>query len=232
MLVVLQTMLTGRYDTTACDTSLLIVDEAHHISAAAFSQVMFGLASPYVLGLTATPERRDGLGYVLNMFVGPPSYALARPLVVQVAVAMHTYVSTKEITLPTNRRGDLDYTSLVSMLVDDAERTAFIAGLVVNLAHQGRQILVLSHRREHCKTLAAMLVRDGVDAAAYLGGASISEPPSTQVIVATYSLASEGMDIPRLNALVLATPASDVVQACGRVLPDRLLTPCCIQVLI
>ena len=81
---------------------------------------------------------------------------------------------------------------------------------------QDRHVLVLSHRREHCKAIAAELVSRGVDAQTYLGG----DPavPDSKVIVATFALTSEGFDCPRLSALVMATPASDVEQACGRVM--------------
>jgi superfamily II DNA or RNA helicase len=118
---------------------------------------------------------------------------------------------------PVNRRGDVCFTSIVTLLANDDARTRLVAGHAARLATQHRDVLVLSHRREHCKALAEAIFELGIPSVAtYLGGDK--SVPETQVIVATYSLTSEGFDLPRLNALVLATPASDVEQSCGRVM--------------
>jgi superfamily II DNA or RNA helicase len=77
-------------------------------------------------------------------------------------------------------------------------------------------VLVLSHRRQHATDICSELKSLGVDAATYLGGDK--EEPECRILCATYALASEGYDNPRLSALVLATPSSDVVQAVGRIL--------------
>ena len=76
--------------------------------------------------------------------------------------------------------------------------------------------MVLSHRRNHAVEIKDILVSLGVDAATYLGGDKVE--PDAQIICATYHLASEGYDNPRLSGLVLSTPSSDVIQACGRIL--------------
>jgi superfamily II DNA or RNA helicase len=84
------------------------------------------------------------------------------------------------------------------------------------LADAGRHVLVLSHRRGHSMEICKMLQSNGIDAKTYLGGDK--NAPDALVICATFSLASEGYDNPKLSALVLATPSSDVIQACGRIL--------------
>jgi hypothetical protein len=85
------------------------------------------------------------------------------------------------------------------------------------LAREGRHVLVLTHRRRHTVELAEAVRAAGVSSCGtYVGGDK--QAPDTRVIVATYALTSEGFDVPRLNALVLATPASDVEQSCGRVM--------------
>jgi superfamily II DNA or RNA helicase len=91
-----------------------------------------------------------------------------------------------------------------------------IAEEAKNLADTGRYVLVLSHRRGHATQICQQLNSIGVQAATYLGGDKTE--PDARVICATYALASEGYDNPRLSGLVLATPSSDVVQACGRIL--------------
>lgn len=194
---------------------LMIMDECHHIAAEVFSRAMFGLCMPKTLGLSATPTRKDGLTRVLHWFLGPMAFEIKRTGQddVTVVVARFDCPRFKEAP-PMNKRGDICHTSVITELTKIAERTDRIVELVQKYAH--RDVLVLSHRRDHCKAIVDALVSRGIDSGVYLGGDKA--PPATKVIVATYALTSEGFDCPRLNTLVLATPASDVNQSCGRVL--------------
>lgn len=199
------------------DVGLLVVDECQHIGAEKLTMGLVGLAAPYVLGLSATPTRKDGLTRVIHWYVGPTAFAVDRKDQGQVTVRVEKFDHPRfREPPPMNRRGDVCYASLVSVLVGIPERTALIADHAESLSRKGRRVLVLSHRRGHAKDIAAELVRRGVDAATYLGGDKIA--PDAMVTCATFALVSEGYDDARLSALVLATPASDVIQACGRVM--------------
>ena len=194
-----------------------VVHNCHHVGAQVLTQALFGLAFPRVLGLSATPTRKDRLTDVMHWFLGPTAFSQTRENQGTTSVVTVKYSSPRYATPPpVNCRGDVDYTGIVSLLVDDDARTRVIAHQVASLARAGRDVLVLSHRREHCKAVCARVTEEGVDAMTYLGGDKVV--PSSRVIVATFSLAAEGFDCPRLSALVLATPASDVEQACGRVM--------------
>ena len=212
----IQTLIVRKYtdfDAVGC----LIVDEAHHIAAESFSQAMFGISFKYVIGLSATPTRKDGLTRVLHWFLGPTAFEVRRTQQknVLVKIVPFTHAEYKKPP-PVNKRGDICYTSLMSKICDIRDRTIFIAEETKKIAETGRYVLVLSHRRNHAIEIKDILVSLGVDAATYLGGDKIE--PDAQVICATYHLASEGYDNPRLSGLVLSTPSSDVVQACGRIL--------------
>lgn len=212
----IQTLLVRKYtdfDAIGC----LIVDEAHHIAAESFSQAMFGISFKYVIGLSATPVRRDGLTRVLHWFMGTTAFEVRRTLQknVIVKVVPFTHAEYKKPP-PVNKRGDICYTSLITKICEIRDRTLFIAEETKKIADTGRYVLVLSHRRNHATEIKDILVSLGVDAATYLGGDKTE--PDAQVICATYHLASEGYDNPRLSGLVLSTPSSDVVQACGRIL--------------
>lgn len=219
VIVMIQTLVTRRYDASAFEPfGMLIVDECHHVPAESFSRALLGgLAFPRVLGLSATPTRKDGLGRVMHWFLGPMAFSHVRTgqrdVTVEIARFEHPSFADPP---PLNRRGDVDYAGLVTRLVDLRERTAFVAERAGRLARGGRRVLVLSHRRGHARAIADVLKAEGVDAATYLGGDKT--PPECAVTCATFALASEGYDDPRLNALVLATPSSDVDQACGRVM--------------
>lgn len=223
VVVMIQTLVSRGYDLSAAGIGLLIVDEVHHIAAEAFSKTMFLTAGiPRRLGLSATPTRKDGLTRVIHWFFGPTAFAVERTRAGNVRVLFERYDCDEyRLPPPVNRRGDVCYATLMSRLVRDAARTAVVAARAAALAAAGRQVLVLSHRREHCRDLAAAVNNVGATAGAptaatYLGGDAAC--PDTRVVCATYALASEGFDCPRLDALVLATPASDVNQSCGRIL--------------
>jgi superfamily II DNA or RNA helicase len=212
----IQTLLVRKYndfDGIGC----IIIDESHHIAAESFSQAMFGISFKYVVGLSATPTRKDGLTRVLHWFMGTTAYEVRRTQQKNVLVKIVPFTHSEyKKPPPVNKRGDICYTSLITKICDIRDRTVFIAEETKKIAETGRYVLVLSHRRQHAIEIKDNLVSLGIDAATYLGGDKVE--PDAQVICATYHLASEGYDNPRLSGLVLSTPSSDVVQACGRIL--------------
>jgi hypothetical protein len=212
----IQTLLARKYDNFD-GIGCLIVDESHHIAAESFSQTMFGISFKYVIGLSATPVRRDGLTRVLHWFMGTTAFEVRRTLQKNVMVKIIPFTHEEyRKPPPVNKRGDICYTSLITKICDIRDRTMFIAEETKKIAETGRHVLVLSHRRNHATEIKDILVSLGMSAATYLGGDKVE--PDAQVICATYHLASEGYDNPRLSGLVLSTPSSDVVQACGRIL--------------
>jgi superfamily II DNA or RNA helicase len=113
--------------------------------------------------------------------------------------------------------------SFITALTEDAERNRLVVSTIRKYHQTGRKILVLSDRRFHCDYMLAQCRNSGIDAGLYLGGMSSTDldaSASKSVILATYALATEGLDIPTLDTLVLATPKSDVVQATGRILRE------------
>ena len=194
-----------------------VVHNCHHIAAESFSQTMFGISFKYVIGLSATPTRRDGLTRLLHWFMGTTAFEVRRTLQknVLVKIVPFTHAEYKKPP-PVNKRGDICYTSLITKICEIRDRSLFVAEETKKIADTGRYVLVLSHRRNHAIEIKDILVSLGMSAATYLGGDKVE--PDAQIICATYHLASEGYDNPRLSGLVLSTPSSDVVQACGRIL--------------
>jgi superfamily II DNA or RNA helicase len=113
---------------------------------------------------------------------------------------------------------------IITKIVNIPERNDFILESVKKLYTQERNIMILSERREHCFRLKEMITTQIGDVVGlYMGGmkqSDLDESEKKQIIIATYSLAHEGLDIPKLDSLILATPKSDVVQACGRILRE------------
>ena len=112
---------------------------------------------------------------------------------------------------------------MINQLCELQHRTDVIIEELLSLYKQGRQTIILSDRREHCKQLVNMLSKRHIDAALMIGGVSrddMEKGMKKRVIVATFSLAHEGLDIPTLDSLILATPKSNITQAVGRILRE------------
>lgn len=219
VLLSIQTLMSRKYPPSTFENiGFLIVDECHHIVSSVFSTVIFGgLSTRYTLGLSATISRKDGLGHVIPWFLGPVAYTRSHTDRRDVTVRIVNFKDPSYTEPPKlNRRGDICYASLISQIVDVPARNGVLVDEITRLVDVGRRVLVLSHRRGHADILAKTARAKGIDAATYLGGDK--EAPEALVTCATYALASEGYDDPRLTALVLATPSSDVTQACGRVM--------------
>lgn len=217
VIAMVQTLISRKYPpSTFSSFALLIFDEAHHVAAKVFCQSLFSINPRYTLGLTATPTRKDGLQRLIHHFLGPLSYSKSLQVQQNVTVKVIKYTCDAYAQQPPiNVRGDVDYARLLSNIATNVQRTHRIADLIQTELF-GKDVLVLSHRRAHCDALVKALVARGIDAALYVGG--VKDIPSARVIVSSYSYVSEGFDEPRLEALVLATPASDVAQTVGRIL--------------
>jgi len=195
---------------------MLIVDEAHHIAAQAFSQAMFLMAPRYTLGLTATPERKDGLTRLLYWFMGPEFFRLARTQQTQVTAHRVPFTCKEFLEAPpVTRFGKMDFSGVVTKLSQIPERNKLLKEIV--LKSPGQHILLLTDRREH----AFWLKENLPNSALYIGGLdqkALDEAAKARIVIGTFSLAQEGLDIPTLDTVFLATPHSDVKQAIGRIL--------------
>lgn len=197
---------------------LVIVDEAHHVGAPAFSQAMFTMCPKYTLGLTATPDRKDGLTRILYWFLGNCFYAAHRQTSKNVHVKRISFIHPEFLKPPpVSRLGKVCLATMVNILVELPERNEILLDIIREAATH-HQVLILSDRRSHCEWLVREL---GTAAGLYMGGMKqehLDESAKKRIVVGTFSLAHEGLDISTLSAIVLATPHSDVRQAVGRIL--------------
>jgi len=199
----------------------VVLDEAHHLGARYFSQLFFRLPCRHVLGLTATPDRKDGCTQILHLFMGPFSFVLKTRSQDGVVVLRRPWPADARAGETTR----LETVRLKTRLVRDARRNAFLAAACREAADAGRCVLCLSERLEHLRELRRLFeAQAGAPACAfYVGGkAAAAERAAAEatarVVFGSFAMASEGLDIPRLDTLVLASPAGDVAQAVGRVL--------------
>lgn len=204
----------GTFDTIGC----LIVDEAHHICARAFSQFLFKLCPRHTYGLSATPDRKDGLTRLLYWFLGPQFYAIERTS--NDAKVVNINYNGPFCEVLTTRFGKLNLSGMITDLTLIPERNNAIFDLLKSI-DPCRHVLVLTDRREH----ARYMCHQTPDSALYIGGELCENPESKRFLFATYALAQEGLDIPILDTVVLATPKSDIKQAVGRILRGGSTNP-------
>lgn len=198
---------------------MVIVDEAHHVGAPAFSQAMFTMCPKYTLGLTATPDRKDGLTRVLYWFLGACFFELHREASKNVRV-FRTPFTCREYSQPppVSRIGKVCLASMVNLLVEIPERNELILDILKDVS-VNHHTLLLTDRRSHCEWLLANIGSER--AGLYMGGmkqVDLDLSAKKRIVIGTFSLAHEGLDIATLSAIVLATPHSDVRQAVGRIL--------------
>jgi len=222
VIAMIQTMCMREFDKKAFDSiGLLVVDEAHHIGAPAFSQFMFKICPKFTLGLTATPERKDGLTRLLYWFLGPEFFKVERVNQGTTKVKTLNYMDEafKEAP-PVTRFGQLNMAGMINIVTELEGRNNLIVETAEDALLAKRRVLILSDRREHCFYLQNRL---GSKAKLYIGGMKekdLEESAKSPIVVATFQLAHEGLDIPALDTVILATPKSDIKQSIGRIMRE------------
>ncbi len=212
---------------------LVVVDEVHHSSARVFSQALQKITAKYMLGLTATLDRKDGLRKVFEWYLGEPVVIARREkdaatMVRVIKIDAESAARTspwygKEISV--NRgAARLNMAAMINVLCACKERNdAIVEALLSELrATPGRKVLVLSDRRKHLETLLAMLHERAptLTMGYYVGGMrqeDLDASTKCDIMLATNMMAAEGMDVPALNTLVIASPISSIEQQVGRI---------------
>ena len=205
---------------------LVIVDECHHIASEAFSQAVPKLTSKYMLGLSATPERKDKLMYVINWFLGPLLYQsnVADKIDEKVNVEVYEFDGDEaHNAIIYNNAGVMFSSLMVNKVVENMERNRMLISILVDVMDVDRQILVLSDRVEHTKTLFEMLPPELKEQAGILARGmkpNVRDEfcKSKKILLSTYQLVKEGFDVASLNTLLMATPRPDINQIVGRIL--------------
>ena len=222
VIAMLQSLSTKEYNYEVFEKiGTLFVDEAHHICARVFSQALFKLCPRHCYGLSATPDRKDGLTKVLHWFLGPTFFSVQRENQKQVEVFIVDYTCKQfNDPPPCNKLGKVSLVTMITDLVENPDRNSMIERLLKRLLKTSRKVLVLSDRREHCKLLQKKF--EDVSGL-YMGGMkehALAESSTKKIIFGTFSQAHEGLDIPTLDTVILTTPKSDIQQSIGRVMRE------------
>jgi superfamily II DNA or RNA helicase len=208
------------------DFGFTIFDECHHLGAAHFSRALLKVQTKYMLGLSATPTRDDGLTKVFEWFLGKPVYwEKTREPDPQVVVRLEQFSTDNPDynQVPTDYKGEPVLARLLTKIVECPERNAHIAKLIREIAEEPqRRILVLSERIGHLEAIETLLKSSGLTMSYYVGGMKEEEREAgarmSRVLLASYAMASEAMNIKHLNCVIMASPRKKVEQSTGRIL--------------
>lgn len=219
---------------------VIIVDECHRVSQSAstvsrYQKVLNNLAARHKYGLTATPDRSDGLIKATFALIGKvmyevPDEAVADKVMRVTVRPVETQTEISESCL--NVDGTINYTQLIEHLTTNAARSRLIASCIHD--EKGHSCLILSDRIAQLEDIQDMLPEEMRAESALITGKMTSKSGKAlreqsmqkmrtgdlKYLFATYSLAKEGLDIPRLDRLFLASPvkfSSVVIQSIGRI---------------
>jgi superfamily II DNA or RNA helicase len=211
------------------DIGLTIVDECHCICSRTFSEVFFMIQTPYRIGLSATPKRKDGFDKVIEYHLGPIIVEV-NGTIIQPEILTYDVPEVDEIEVKFNKFGKVNMPKLITDLAGSDKRNAFITGIIMNLVKEDRKILVFSDRVYQCERLNEFFLENAkkMDISktsdTFIGKKKkpeLDEALKKDVIFATYGICKEGFDCPELDTLVFGTPKSDVIQAVGRILRQK-----------
>ena len=226
-------------------------DEVHHLSAEVFVRALQRIVVRYTLGLSATMQRKDGLSKVFKMFLGEVLHKDKRTNEHAVLVrACHFRTSDAEFNeVRYDWRGNPMYSTMISKLCSFLPRADYVLELVRSefarhaaglppYDYDGAppmQMMVIAHNKSLLVYLyKALTERHGLSSVGYyVGGMKENDLKTSEekrIILATYAMASEGLDIKTLTTLLMATPKTDVTQSVGRILRIKGHQPVVIDV--
>ena len=236
----LQSIAKDKYDSDIfMDFGLVIFDEAHHAPSEYFSKALPIINCNLSLGLSATPKRADKMEKVLYWYLGDVAYTAPPNKNDNVIVRAYNYdvkdKTYKEARLPFN--GEVNRPKTLNRIVAIEKRNKFIVDILEEIMLEpDRKVLILSDRIEHLDILKKLIDALGdYSCDFYIGGMTqkkLDIASNAMIILGTYGMASEGLDIPTLNTLIMATPRREVEQSIGRIIrkTDHTVQPLIIDI--
>ena len=220
---------------------LTIIDEVHRIGSEEFSKTLLKTLTPYMLGISATVERKDRLTKILYMFIGEKIYSVDR--------SDDDPVNIRSIEFKTNDRefneteydfrGSPKYSTMITKLCEYGPRSDFIVTVIHDLLKENdqKQIMILAHNRALLTYLydaiRHKISADDSTVGYYVGGMKEKDlkiTESKKIVLATYAMAAEALDIKTLSTLVMASPKTDIEQSVGRILRTRGQNPIVVDI--
>lgn len=220
-----------------------IIDECHHISAEVFSNALFKVVTKHMLGLSATMTRKDGLTKVFKMFIGNIVVKKKREGTDNVEVRALNYTVDNDpeyAEVITNFQGRTHYALMLKKICEYQPRREYIVGVIRSVIAEAkekkitRQIMVIAHNKSILTFLHNTIEEENIATVGYyIGGMKekdLKATESKEIVIATYAMAEEALDIKTLNTLIMTTPKTDVTQTVGRILRQTGNNPLVIDI--
>jgi len=216
-----------------------IIDEVHHISSEVFSNTLFKLVTKYMLGLSATMTRKDGTTKVFKMFLGDVVFKETQRQDHKVVVrALEFETNDDEFNeMVYDYRGNPQFSTMISKLCNYNRRSEFILQVLKDMLVENpdQQIMILGQYKSILKYLYdAITTREIAPIGYYVGGmkeGALKESEKKKVILGTYAMAAEGLDIKTLTTLIMITPKTDIEQSVGRILRVKHGSPVVVDII-
>lgn len=196
--------------------SFVIVDECHHIPALTFEKIIKEFEGKYILGLSATPNRKDGMEPLIFQQLGTIAYEV---------MSKKTVTNKLRIVESTFESKIDNFSDLMSEIISNDERNLLIYNEIIK--YKERKILLLTDRIEHIENIELILKSNKIDFISVHGSMkkneqveNMSKVQNASLVLATTSFFGEGIDFPHLNTIIFATPISyygRLVQYLGRI---------------
>jgi superfamily II DNA or RNA helicase len=215
-------------DTLFQDFGMVIIDECHHMGAEVFSRALPKITCRIMLGLSATLDRNDGMSKIFYWYLGKPVFQQKKRADTGTTVVMHSYYNPhpdygRELSFHKNGRKVLKIPNMISAIASFEPRNDEIMDILKAILDKepGRQVIILSERISQLRTLEHKIQQCTLGTTGYyIGGmppTELDKSAKCKIILASYQMSSEGMNIPTLNTLILASPISSVEQSIGRI---------------
>ena len=220
---------------------VVIVDECHRVSSSAttftrYEKVLNHLSARHKIGLSATPERSDGLIKATFALLGKVMWEVPDSAVADRTMGVKVWRQDTGVEMDEeeclNSDGTINYTKLIQYLTEHEGRNKQIAQAIMN--HKGHSCLILSSRLDQLEMIRGLLPYEMQEESAFINGKMVSKKAKAEreqaiedmrrgkkkYLFASYSLAKEGLDVPRLDRLFMASPekfSAVITRAVGRV---------------
>ena len=221
------------------DFGLLIADECHHLGAKTFCKSLKKVPTAYTLGLSATPNRKDGLSNVFKYYLGDIVYKTQKEKDSNILVDIYQYHYKDESygNQLLNYQNRPNNAGMINQIANCERRNNFIIDLVKKHYQENRKILILTERLSQVAYLYENIESLQYPVGKYCGGmkqVQLDKSLEMDILVGTYTMIEEGFDCPKLDTLIMATPKSSIEQSVGRILrkkpSERIVPPLIIDI--
>ena len=241
VLAMIQSVSMKNYSITLFDSfGFSIYDECHHMSSEIFCNCLKKCNTLYGLGLSATMNRKDGLTKIFKMYLGDICYKHSKNRQEDniLVKAIDFIVDDEEYNeVERDFRGQIKYSTMVSKVSNLNLRSEFIVYVLESelFINPDQQFIVLAQTKSLLNYLYKSITHKNIASVGYyIGGmkeCELKKSESRTIILATFSMAAEALDIKSLTSLLLASPKSDIVQAVGRILREKHTNPLVIDII-